>query len=76
MTQNEFNQLDEFDQFDVIDDLGAKVALYREPGGSGHIELNDKIYKCQNRESLIAQAELFFVLLNKEDKTNEQISES
>lgn len=64
MTHEEFRALDEFDKFDVLETMGVYVGLYREPGGSGTITYKNQVTECRNRESLLAQCELMFVLRN------------
>ena len=65
MTHEEFKALDQFDKFDVLETMQVYVGLYREPNGSGTITYKNQVTECRNRESLLAQCELMFVLNNK-----------
>lgn len=62
MTHEEFKALDEFDKFDVLEEMEVYVGLHRSPSGSGTVTYKDQVTECHNRESLIAQCELMFLL--------------
>lgn len=67
MTSKQFNKLDQMEKFDLIEQLGVQVALYRCISGAGEVRYNGTDTICKNRESLIAQVELMFVMLDGKD---------
>lgn len=68
MTHEEFKALDQFDKFDVLETMQVYVGLYREPNGSGTITYKNQVTECCNRDSLIAQCELMFLLRSSDEK--------